>query len=84
MTEDTFVAHFTAFTSDADLEINEDNEVENIDELHQAGKTYPETRCFADTEQNRKHLTDDMIVEPGDPKWKDVYDDMEPADTIVP
>lgn len=82
---DTLIVQFVCYEDSADLEIEYDEDglpvVQNHDEIVENGETYDEVRALHDTEQNREHVTDSMIVEPGDYRWKPEYADFEVGDS---
>jgi len=85
VTDDIIIAHFVAYTDKSDIDIDysgDDPTIENHDELVNAGQTYDEIRALRRTENTEKYVTEDMIVEPGDPMWRKECADMEPGDAI--
>jgi len=70
-----------AYEDDADLEINEDGEIENHDELVSAGQTYDEIRMLSRSSIEGTPLEDD-IVEPGDSLYYDAVADLDPDEAI--
>jgi len=77
MYNEKLIIHSVGFQSNADLDVNDDNEIENYDELVDAGKTFDEIRVLKNTEQNREHLSDSMILDEDDPMWREEYADMD-------
>jgi len=75
MTDDTIIIHAVGYQDDADLEFNNAGEISNHDELVNAGKTFDEIRALP--AKSRQHISDSMIVEEGDPMWREEYADMD-------
>lgn len=83
--DDVLIVQFVCYEDSADLDIEYDDAgmpmIENHDELVANGDTYDEIRALSNTEQNRRHVSEEMIVEPDDYRWKDKYADFEAGDS---
>lgn len=69
--------HFVAYEDDADLELNDDHDIENHDELVNSDQTYDEVRGM-DPEQVEQFGLD--VVEPSDGLWREKFADIEIGD----
>jgi hypothetical protein len=78
---DTVIFRSVGYAEDADLDINEHGEVENYEELVNAGKTFTEIRAI--NAQAADSLHESMIVEPGDDEWREKYADFDAGQTEV-
>lgn len=84
MTEDTdiIVVEAIAYESTADLEVNDEYDIENHDELVNQGETYAVFDAHRDESEVREHLNGWDIIEPSDDEWRDAFNGMSPGDTL--
>ena len=81
MTEpDYVILEGVGYTSDADLEYNDDGSIANHDEVVNNGNTFYEARAISP--ETAEQVADSMIVKPEDDGWKDQYDDLDVGDAI--
>jgi len=81
MSNDTIITELVAYNNEADIEY-EGGEIVNHDELVKNGQTYMEVRALADTEKNRRVLSDSVIITEDDPSWEPRFAEMDVGDTI--